>query len=99
MPGRKAKPPRLYFRDDEGTWIIIDRGRQIRTGCGRGETEKAARQLEAYLGTRHKPTVGNRDPAALAIADVITFYEENQAAQKLRLSAAKACRTQPPIKR
>lgn len=76
MPGRKAKPPRLYFRDDEQTWIIIDRGRQIRTGCGGHETEGASRALEAYLGKRHKPTVGERNPSALLIADVITAYEE-----------------------
>jgi integrase len=75
MPGRKAKPPRLWFRDDEGCWIILDRGRQIRTGCGRDDTVGAAQALEKYLGTRHKPTLGATDPRFLAIADVITFYE------------------------
>jgi len=76
MPGRKAKPPRLYYRDDEGTWIILDRGRQIRTGCGRDETESASRQLEAYLAARHRPTIGVSNPSALSIADVITAFEE-----------------------
>lgn len=76
MPGRKASPPRLYFRDDKGYWIIIDRGRQIGTGCTREETEGAARALESYLSERHTPTIGNRNPAALLIADVIGAYEE-----------------------
>jgi hypothetical protein len=95
MPGRKAKPPRLYFRDDEGTWIIIDRGRQVRTGCGREETERASRELEAYLAARHKPTIGARNPAALAIADVITFFEEAKRPKRydaLRLRLAEGSR-------
>lgn len=76
MPGRKAKPPRLWFRPDDATWVILDRGRQIRTGCGEEETEGAADALKDYLGTRHKPTVGARDPAEVAIGDVLTAYAE-----------------------
>ena len=75
MPGRKAKPPRLWYRDDDGCWVILDRGRHIRTGCGRDDTEGAAKALEAYIGTRHRPTLGATDPRFLAIADVLTFYE------------------------
>lgn len=75
MPGRKAKPPRLWFREDEGSWIILDRGRQIRTGCSRDDTDGAAKALEAYIGGKHATTVGATDPRLLAIADVLTFYE------------------------
>jgi len=75
MPGRKAKPPRLWYRDDDGCWVILDRGRHIRTGCGGDDTEGAAKALEAYIGTRHRPTLGATDPRFLAIADVLTFYE------------------------
>jgi integrase len=78
MPGRKASPPRLYFRDDKGYWIIIDRGRQIGTGCTREETEGAARALETYLSEKHTPTIGSRNPAALLIADVVGAYEETK---------------------
>lgn len=46
----------------------------MRTGCAREETEGAATALQAYLGTRHKPTVGARDPAVVKIADVIDVY-------------------------
>jgi hypothetical protein len=74
MPGRKAKPPRLWFREDEGCWVILDRAggkrRQIRTGCGR-----AAKALEKYIGSLHTTTIGATDPRSLAVADVLTFYE------------------------
>ncbi len=75
MPGRKAKPPRLWFREDDGSWIILDRGRQVRTGCGRDDTEGAAKALETYIASRHITTLGATDPRFLAIADVLTFYE------------------------
>ncbi|SHN66589.1 tyrosine-type recombinase/integrase [Bradyrhizobium erythrophlei] len=75
MPGRKAKPPRLWFREDDATWIVLHRGRQIRTGCSRDDLEGAAKALEIYIGSNHKSTVGATDPRFLAIADVITFYE------------------------
>jgi integrase len=74
--GRKPKPPRLWLRPDDRTWIILDRGRQIRTGCGETETEAASKALAAYIGTRHKPTIGVRDPNAVAIADILMAYVE-----------------------
>jgi integrase len=75
MPGRKAKPPRLWFREDAGCWIILDRKRQISTGCSREDTDGAAKALEGYLGERHTPTLGATDPRVIAIADVLTAYE------------------------
>ncbi|WP_375787716.1 hypothetical protein ACE10Z_09675 [Bradyrhizobium sp. Pha-3] len=75
MPGRKAKPPRLWFRENDATWIILDRGRQIRTGCNREDIDGAAKALETYIGERHTSTIGATDPSALAIADVLTAYE------------------------
>jgi hypothetical protein len=75
MPGRKAKPPRLWFREDDETWLILDRGRQIRTGCSRDDINSAATALETYIGARHTTTVGATDPSVLAIADVLAAYE------------------------
>ena len=75
MPGRKAKPPRLWFREDDETWIILDRGRQIRTGRCRDDIDGAAKALEAYIGERHTSTIGATAPSVLAIADVLTAYE------------------------
>jgi hypothetical protein len=81
MPGRKTKPPRLYLRgerDGSRSWIILDRGRQIRTGCNAEETERAANALKDYIAARHKPTLGARDPAVVAIGDVLTSYAESK---------------------
>jgi hypothetical protein len=81
MPGRKAKPPRLYLRterDSSSSWIILDRGRQIRTCCNAEETERAANALKEYIAARHKPTLGARDPAAVAVGDVLTAYAESK---------------------
>src|SRR5205823_13012572 len=79
MPGRKAKPPRLWFREDEGFWVILDRSegkrRQIRTGCSRDDVDGAAKALETYIGGRHTTTIGATDPGVLAIADVLTSCE------------------------
>lgn len=79
MPGRKAKPPRLWFREDEGCWVILDRSegkrRQIRTGCGRDDVDGAAKALETYIRERHTTTIGATDPGLLAIADVLITYE------------------------
>jgi hypothetical protein len=75
MPGRKAKPPRLWFREDDETWIILDRGRQIRTGCSRNDIDGAAKALESYICGRHTTTIGATDPSILAIADVLTACE------------------------
>ncbi|MBR0834110.1 hypothetical protein JQ612_12995 [Bradyrhizobium manausense] len=78
MPGRKAKPPRLWYREDDQSWIVLDRGKQIRTGCGRDDIEGASKALEAYIGGKHATTVGATDPRILAIADVLTFYEASK---------------------
>jgi hypothetical protein len=82
MSGRKAKPPRLWFREDEGCWVILDRAngkrRQIRTGGGRDDTDRAAQALEKYIGSRHTPTIGATDPRILSIANILTFYETSK---------------------
>lgn len=79
MPGPKPKPPRLYFREDEQTWVILDRGnKQIRTGCGHEQTDAAAQALSNYIGGRFSPAAGERDPAQLAIADVLVAYEQSK---------------------
>lgn len=79
MPGRKGrrpKPPRLWRRTDDDVWIILDRGRQIRTGCRGEDTEGAAQALKDYIGSGHKPSVGARDPVAVSVADLLTWWGE-----------------------
>lgn len=46
--GRPAKAPRLWQRSDSGHWVILDRGRHIRTGeRDRGRAEVALAQYVA----------------------------------------------------
>ena len=75
MPGRKAKPPRLWFRKAQG-WIILDRGKQIRTGLDREQTEGATEALKNYLATHQRLVVGTIDPGSVTVAEIIAAYEE-----------------------
>ena len=77
MPGRKAKPPRLWLRERAGrepVWVVLHRGTEISTECGPDDNSGAARFLAAYIGSQHVSTVGSHSPADLAITDVLTFY-------------------------
>lgn len=77
MPqGRKAKPARLWFREDEGQWCILHRGKQIRTGFTRDQTAEAEDRLVEYIGGSRAGVADERDPARLAIADVLDAYEK-----------------------
>jgi len=46
--GRKTKPPRLWLRPDELTWIILHNGRQHRTGLRVIKVDKAQKALDDY---------------------------------------------------
>jgi hypothetical protein len=79
MPkGRKPKPARLWFREDEQQWCILDRGKQIRTGLRRDEIQAAEERFAEYVGDKRTIVVTERDPARLAIADVILSYEQGK---------------------
>ena len=81
MPGRKVQPPRLMQRRD-GAWIIRDRGRDKRTGCtgsGADVIARAAEKLGEYIGSKHRPSVDERNPDKLPIADVLLAYDEAKA--------------------
>jgi len=58
MPGRKAKPPRLWFREDDETWLILDRGRQIPQVCSATDIDGAATALETYIARGIPPRLG-----------------------------------------
>jgi len=70
--GRRAKPPRLWFREDRDEYIILDRGRQIRMGCPRSDPEGDSIALQRYLTTKHAP-----DDATLpfdTVGEVLAYY-------------------------
>lgn len=83
MP-RRAQGPRLWFRkarrDTAGrlthaaAYFILDRGRQI--GAGGADLAPAEQALADYLARKHRAerTRDLKDPAAIAVADVIALY-------------------------
>lgn len=83
MP-RPAKPIRLWKRkarrDAEGrvvakaTWIILDHGQHIPTGCSESDVEGANECLAAYIAEKHQPIRKTRAIDAIAIAEVLTIY-------------------------
>ncbi len=73
MP-RKRQPPRLYLREDEGTWIIRDGSKSIRTGCGADDSRGAEAALSKYLAEKFSPSIRESDPARLTVAEVLTAY-------------------------
>lgn len=82
MP-RRSKGPRLWLRpgrrDRDGkqhgaVYVILDRGRQIATGCTPAEADKAEQALSAYIAKKHERSVGQRDPSRIPVADVLSVY-------------------------
>jgi integrase len=83
MP-RRPKPPRLYLRPDRAgerssTWVILDRGREISTGAAAEDISGAEAALAAYIGGKHRPITGPRDPSQVLIVDVLADYAEGHA--------------------
>ena len=93
MP-RRTKGPRLWLqparkdRDgkiiEQAVWVIRDGSTKRSTGCGARETERAARRLRDYLNGKPTERVSDRDPAAVAIADVVAIYTEDVVAKHAR---------------
>ena len=81
MP-RKSRSPRLWLRaanNDRGAlWYILDKGRQIATGCAENETERAEAALAAYITAKHRPARKKRDIEEIAIADVLSIYLDDR---------------------
>lgn len=74
MP-RRRKPARLWLRPDEGVWVILDGGRQIRTGRRADELEAAEGDLAAYVARRH---ASPSQPSELLIDLVLARYIEDR---------------------
>ena len=84
MP-RQSRQPRLWLRKarvDKGgchhspIWVILDRGRQIGTGCDADDIDGAQRALAAYLNEKHVQAArsGTRSPENISVLDVLTLY-------------------------
>lgn len=93
MP-RRSKGPRLYLQParparsgkpaEPAVWVIRDGSAKRSTRAGAREIGKAERSLTSYLNAKLTPRIGNRDPATVAIADVIAVYTEDVAHKHAR---------------
>jgi integrase len=76
MP-RPSQPARLWLRERNSakSWVILDHGKQIATGCGAHDRAGAERELADYLATRAKPNRDSgRDPSSIALAEILNLY-------------------------
>jgi integrase len=80
---RRAKSIRLYLgpsRSDRGpVWVIVDKAREISTGCGPEERGKAETQLADYIASRHRSPASVNRPDQLSIAEVMQPYLDGYA--------------------
>lgn len=78
MP-RKKQPPRLYFREDEGAWVIRDGTKAIRTGCGAADSRRAEEALSKYLAEKFSPAIREHSPARVTVDEVLAAYGREHA--------------------
>jgi hypothetical protein len=77
---RRSKGARLWLRKRLGRaahWVILDHGREIRTGAGQDDLDAAENALVRYLANKRRPQFGNGHPSNVLIADVLADYGEN----------------------
>lgn len=77
---RPSKSARLWLRPARGDratiHVILDRGKEISTGCGASDAAGAERALQDYLRRKHDPAnaIRDRDPNQITIADAVALY-------------------------
>jgi hypothetical protein len=87
MPPR-AKGARLWLRPERrsasgkfisrASWLILDAGRHIATGCAAGEIAAAEARLAEHIASKYRPRRKERDIEEIKIADVLTIYLEDR---------------------
>jgi integrase len=85
MP-RRSKGAHLWLRPERrnssgtivanATWIILDGGKHIATGCLASETAIAESKLAAYIRAKYKPNRKECDIQLIPVADVLLVYDE-----------------------
>lgn len=87
-----AKRPRLWLRParrntfgriiKRATWIILDRGKHIATGCLESDVANADERLSAYIAAKYAPRRKERDIEAIDVADVLSIYFKDLGARQ-----------------
>jgi integrase len=83
MP-RQRKSARLYLRQERrdklgklkqsAGWVILDRGKEISTGCAPGDGEEAERRLADYIAEKRAVPRRERPLYQIPINDVLNIY-------------------------
>jgi integrase len=85
MP-RTTQRPRLWLRKGrvgtdgvfrEATWLILDAGKHIATGCAEGEAVSADTKLAEYIAEKYKPRRTELALEAISLADVLSIYVDD----------------------
>ena len=79
MP-RRSKGARLWLRRRRGRvpqWVILDHGREVRTGASENDLGAAENALAHYLANKRRPQFGDGHPSQVLIADILAEYGEN----------------------
>jgi integrase len=79
MP-RSSKGARLWLRRRRGRaaqWVILDHGRELRTGAGENDLQAAENALARYIANKRRPQFGDGHPSRVLIADILADYGEH----------------------
>ena len=74
QPARRDRERKII---EQAVWVIRDGSCKRSTGCGPREIKQAEGKLRDYLNAKPTERVGNRDPSAILIADVVAIYSED----------------------
>jgi integrase len=83
MP-RPSKGARLYLRkraEREPTWVILDLGEEIATGCSEADREQAEKALADYLVRKYESPSGPCGPDQMSISRALEIYGNERAAK------------------
>ena len=62
--------------EESAQWVILDHGREIRTGASENDIGAAERALADYIAKKRQPDFGDGNPAKVLVADVLAEYGE-----------------------
>jgi integrase len=88
MPTQR-KGARLWFRPTRrdkrtgkiianATWLILDAGKHIATGCSASEAENAERKLAEYIAGKYQAPRKGRELEEIPLADVLSIYVDDR---------------------
>jgi integrase len=86
MP-RQSKGARLWLRKRRGRgaqWVILDHGREYRTGASENDLRAAENALAAHIASKRRPDFGDGHPSHVLIADALSEYGDSHARRTRR---------------